>query len=92
MENTSADKKKSPRIVIGLVIGAVLGVPGSYFFQNEMVRAKFGGLGGYLQKLPESLGDKGAWEMGIPQNLLIGMGVLAAVGAVLALVVHEAKK
>jgi ABC-type antimicrobial peptide transport system permease subunit len=31
------------------IIGAVLGIPLSYYFQSEMVKAKVGGIGGYLK-------------------------------------------
>ncbi len=35
--------------VLFAIIGAVLGIPLSYYFQSEMVKAKVGGIGGYLK-------------------------------------------
>ena len=72
--------KKS--ITSGGIIGLILGIPGSYYFQSAMVQEKAGGVLGYLQKLPKMIFDKGAWDMGIPQNALIGIAVFVVVGAV----------
>jgi len=76
------------KITIGGIIGAIIGIPGSYFFQNEMVRNKFGGVGGYLSKLPECF-DKMAWELGVPQNLFLGIAVFAVVGIVIGVIVAK---
>ena len=35
------------------IIGAILGIPLSYYFQSEMVKSKVGGIGGYLTHLDE---------------------------------------
>ena len=75
----------------GGIIGAIIGIPGSYFFQNDLVRSKCGGVGGYLKNLPEMLGDKHAGDFGIPQNLILGIIVFAAAGAFLAFVVTKIK-
>ena len=70
------------KIALGGIFGGILGVPGSYFFQSELARSKFGGIGGYLQKIPEFF-DESAWELGIPQNFFLGIVVIAIVGAFL---------
>ena len=75
--------------VAGGIIGGLIGIPGSYFFQNELVRTKCGGMGGYLSKLPEMISDKGASEMGIPQNLFLGIAVFAVAGVLLAFIIGK---
>ena len=76
---------------IGGLIGAVIGIPGSYFFQNEMVRAKFGGVGDYVLKFG-GMFDSKAWDMGVPQNMLLGIAVFAAIGAVIGFVIGRTTK
>ena len=76
---------------MGGVIGAIIGIPGSYFFQNEMVREKFGGVGDYVLKFGGMFDEK-AWEMGIPQNMLLGIAVFAAVGALIGFAISCATK
>lgn len=51
---------------IGFLIGAAVGYPLSFFFQNELVRAKLG-MGGYLEHFVDvlkTIGDKQGSELG----------------------------
>src|SRR5690606_18779825 len=68
------------------LLGGVLGIPLSYYFQSDTVRAMAGGIGGYLKKFPEIvdtvdrfLGD----GLQVILNGLLGMVVVALIGFVL---------
>lgn len=43
--------------VIFAIIGAVLGIPLSYYFQPEMVQIKVGGIGGYFKHFGDIVKD-----------------------------------
>jgi hypothetical protein len=47
------------KTVLFAIIGAVLGVPLSYYFQPAIIQSKLT-LGQYLSNLPQILGDKSA--------------------------------
>ena len=74
--------------VIGTFIGAILGIPASYFFQNEVLRVTVGGVGGYLGKF-NILFERLSWEMGVPQNLFIGIAIFAVIGAIFGFVISK---
>jgi len=73
--------------IFGGIIGAILGIPGSYYFQAEAIRVKFGGVGDYVSRIPKfftgitEIGDP--WELGIPQNFIFGVAVFLVVGVIL---------
>ncbi|MEO0899617.1 MAG: hypothetical protein AAFY71_24620 [Bacteroidota bacterium] len=64
----------SKKVIFG-IIGAVLGVPLSYYFQPEMVKAKTGGIGGYLQQI-----DKVAENSELLTNVIISVVIFTLVG------------
>jgi len=86
---TNTEKGIASNVITGGIIGAIIGIPGSYFFQSEMVQRKCGGVGGYLQHLPKAFVEDAAWRLGVPQNALIGIAVLAVVGAIIGFIVNK---
>jgi len=63
------------RKILFTIIGAILGLPLSYYFQPEMVRAKIGGISGYIEHFGEILDAKD-----LIGNVVIGVIVFALVG------------
>lgn len=68
------------------LLGGLLGIPLSYYFQSETVKAMAGGIRGYLKKFPDIvdtvdryLGD----GLQVVWDGLLGMAVLALIGFVL---------
>ncbi|WP_430811628.1 MULTISPECIES: PspC domain-containing protein [unclassified Carboxylicivirga] len=82
--NTDVTKK-----VIYAIYGAILGIPLSYYFQPEIVRAKVGGIGGYLQNF-----DKIFQNGDLIVNVFISVVVFAIVGGFIGYSIekNEAKK
>lgn len=66
------------------IIGAILGVPLSYYFQPEMVRMKVGGMGGYLKHFGEIVN-----EGELLGNVLISVVVFALIGGVIGYFVDK---
>lgn len=64
--------------VLFTIIGGVLGLPLSYYFQPEMVRAKIGGISGYVKHFDEILEAKD-----LIGNVIIGVVVFAVIGFVI---------
>ena len=60
------------------IIGAVLGIPLSYYFQSELVRAKVGGLGGYLEQFGDIVNDSS-----LLGNVVLSVVIFAIVGGVI---------
>jgi len=57
------------------IIGAIAGLPLSYFFQPEMVKAKVGGLAGYIKHFGDILDEPDLYG-----NVVAGVVVFALVG------------
>ena len=64
--------------VIFAIIGAILGIPLSYYFQSSMVQAKVGGIGGYLQHFGDIV--KNGNLMG---NVVLSVVIFAIVGGLI---------
>ena len=60
------------------VIGAILGIPLSYYFQSDVVKVKVGGFSGYIQHLDEILKSKD-----LNGNVILSVLVFAIVGGVI---------
>ncbi len=56
-------------------IGAVAGIPLSYYFQPEMVQAKIGGISGYIKHFDEIIKTDD-----LVGNVITGIVVFAVVG------------
>ncbi|MEI8204951.1 MAG: hypothetical protein WCH34_18160 [Bacteroidota bacterium] len=70
-------------------IGAILGIPLSYYFQSEMVKNKMGGVSGYLQNFDQILRNSD-----LIGNVVISIIIFAIVGGVIGYFIdeNEAKK
>ncbi len=64
--------------VIFAIIGAILGVPLSYYFQSSMVQAKVGGIGGYLKNFGEILNNGS-----LLGNVILSVIIFALVGGLI---------
>lgn len=75
--------------VLFAIIGAILGIPLSYYFQSEMVRAKVGGIGGYLQNFGDIVSDGN-----LLGNVILSVVIFAIVGGIIGYLIDksEAKK
>ena len=62
--------------IIFTIVGALLGIPLSYFFQSSMVQSKFGGIGGYLGHLDDVIGSSD-----LVGNVILSVVIFALVGA-----------
>lgn len=62
--------------IVGLFVGFLLGVPVSYFFQSEMIRAKLT-LGSYLGHLPQLLSN---YPKDMIPPVLLSCAVLGFIG------------
>lgn len=67
------------------IIGGVLGLPLSYYFQSDYIREKVGGIGGYIQHFGDILK-----EQELLNNVLIAVVVFAVVGFVIGYFVDKA--
>jgi phosphotransferase system glucose/maltose/N-acetylglucosamine-specific IIC component len=75
--------------VLFAIIGAILGIPLSYYFQSEMVQSKMGGIGGYIQHF-----DQIANNSNLLGNVVLSVVIFAVVGVVIGYFIdeNEAKK
>lgn len=60
------------------IIGAILGIPLSYYFQPEMVQQKIGGISGYIEHFGDIINEKD-----LIGNVIIGVVVFALIGFVI---------
>ena len=67
--------------IVGFVLGALVGVPVSYCFQSDVVRALMG-VGDYMGKILKGKGNAGDVGMIIGSSLVCAL-VLAGIGAVM---------
>jgi len=73
-----SNKNKGMKKTIFTIIGAILGLPLSYYFQPDMVQAKIGGIGGYIKNFGEILEEKD-----LVSNVIMGVVVFAVIGFVI---------
>lgn len=64
--------------VILTIIGGILGIPLSYYFQPEMVQEKIGGLGGYIRNFGDIINQKD-----LIGNVFLGVFIFALVGFII---------
>jgi len=71
------------------IIGAILGIPLSYYFQSEMVKSKMGGIGGYLKNFDKILDNSD-----LIGNVILSVVIFAIVGGLVGYFIdeNEAKK
>lgn len=71
------------------IIGAILGIPLSYYFQPEIVRAKVGGMGGYLENFGDIVNNSD-----LVGNVILSIVIFAFIGGVIGYILdeNEAKK
>ena len=69
------------------IVGAILGLPLSYYFQPEMVQQKIGGLGGYIQNFDTIVSDKS-----LIGNVITGVIVFGIIGLVFGYFLDENAK
>ena len=80
---------KVMRKVAFAIIGAILGIPLSYYFQSEMVKSKMGGIGGYLKNFDKILDNSD-----LIGNVILSVVIFALVGGLIGYFIdeNEAKK
>jgi len=76
-------------VILGVSIGALLGIPGSYFFQNNILQGKVGGLGGYISHLGDVLSPEAQKNFAATTSFAIGMIVFAAVGGIAGFIITK---
>ncbi|TRZ50731.1 zinc-ribbon domain-containing protein [bacterium] len=81
---TRREKNKKMKKVTFAIIGAILGIPFSYYFQPEIVRAKVGGMGGYIK----NFGDI-AKNSDLIGNVIISIVIFALIGGVIGYFIDE---
>jgi hypothetical protein len=74
---TKTTKPSNMKKITFTIIGAVLGLPLSYYFQPDMVQAKVGGIGGYIKNFGDVLEAKD-----LISNVIMGVIVFAIIGYV----------
>lgn len=66
------------------IFGAILGIPLSYYFQPEMVRAKVGGMGGYLKNFGDIVNNSD-----LVGNVILSVVIFAVIGGVIGYFIDE---
>lgn len=80
----SADNIASSRLLIFAIIGAILGIPLSYYFQSQIVQSKVGGIGGYLNQFGEIVKDGN-----LLANVILSVVIFALVGGVIGYFIDQ---
>ena len=81
---------KTLPIFIGGLIGGILGIPGSYWFQSSYIRQKMS-LGEYVKALFEAFAGKMELAEGMFSNIMISCVVCALVGGFVGFLVSYSK-
>lgn len=71
-------KIKISKIIPLSIIGAIIGLPLSYYFQPDMIRAKIGGISGYFKHFNQILEAED-----LIGNVIISMVVFALIGGII---------
>ena len=72
--------------VLFSIIGGIIGIPLSYFFQPEIVKSKVGGIGGYLSHFDEIIK-----EQELLSNIFISVVIFIIIGAVIGYLVDKSE-
>lgn len=83
-KNISTQKLLNMKKVIFGIIGAILGLPLSYYFQPDMVQVKVGGIGGYIKDFTEVLEAKD-----LISNVIMGVIVFALIGFIIGFLMDK---
>ena len=73
--------------IIFAVVGAILGIPMSYYFQSDMIQRKFVDIQRYMKHF-----DKVIESDDLTQNVLISVVVYAIAGGLIGLIIDELEK
>jgi phosphotransferase system glucose/maltose/N-acetylglucosamine-specific IIC component len=68
------------------IIGALLGIPLSYYFQSGFVKTFSGGIGGYIKNLDTVIDHEGSLN-----SLLIGVVVFGLIGYLIGFILEKVK-
>ena len=68
------------------ILGGILGIPLSYYFQPEIVRAKTGSIGGYLENFGDILENSD-----LVGNVLLSVVIFAIIGGVIGYLIDIAQ-
>lgn len=87
IENTNKEVKTKG--IVFASIGAILGIPLSYYFQSSMVQNKVGGVGGYLKHFDEIVKDGN-----LGGNVILSILIFAIIGGLIGYLIdkNEVKK
>ena len=66
------------RLIVFAIYGAILGLPLSYYFQSDMLKAFIGGISGYIKNFGDVLREKD-----LMPNVIIGVVVFALIGVII---------
>lgn len=66
------------------IIGAILGIPLSYYFQSEMLKGWIGGIGNYLQHFGQIVANSD-----FIGNVIVSVIVFASVGGIIGYFIDE---
>lgn len=68
------------------IIGGLLGIPLSYYFQSEVVKVKVGGMSGYLKHFGDILNNTD-----LLGNVILSVAIFAIVGAIIGYLIDKSE-
>jgi len=74
------------KTILFAIIGAILGIPLSYYFQSSMVQAKFGGIGGYLKHFDNIVNNAN-----LLGNVLLSVVIFAFLGGIIGYLIDRSE-
>ncbi len=72
--------------VLFAIIGGVLGIPLSYYFQSEIVKTKVGGIGGYLKYFGDIVSDAN-----LLSNVVLSVVIFVIVGGIIGYFIDKSE-
>ncbi len=72
--------------VIFAIIGGILGIPLSYYFQPEIIKSKVGGIGGYIEHFGDIVNDSN-----LLSNVILSVVIFSIVGGVIGYFIDKSK-